>query len=279
MYVLTVDYRQPQASEMFTRSLIDTGFAVLTNHPIDFELVSTVYREWETFFASADKYNYLFNKDTQDGYFPFEVSEKAKGHEIKDLKEFFHFYAWGRYPATLSERTRELYQQMSDLAAILLQWVESYTPEKIRAQLSMPLSAMIKNSPQTTLRILHYPPLRGDEQAGAVRAAAHEDINLLTLLPAATTSGLQVQDLQGNWHDVACNPDTIIVNAGDMLQMCTQGYYRSTTHRVINPVGEAAKQSRLSMPLFLHPHPQVRLSATHTQKSYLQERLRELGLV
>ncbi len=279
MQVLTADYRDPNASEIFTQSLIDTGFAVLSNHPIHFANVHHAYQKWADFFASDEKQDYLFDLKKQDGFFPTTISETAKGNDIKDLKEYYHFYPWGRCPTHISALTQQLYSDLSTLAETLLSWVEKHTPEGIRAQFSMPLSSMVQNSQQTLLRILHYPPLTGNEQPQAIRAAAHEDINLITLLPAASTPGLQVKDTHGNWHEVSCDPATIVINAGDMLQECSQGYYRSTTHRVINPEGEAAKQGRLSMPLFLHPRPEVRLSEKHTQHSYLQERLRELGVI
>jgi isopenicillin N synthase-like dioxygenase len=278
MYVLTADFEKPDAAEIFTRSLTDTGFAVVKNHPIDFGLVSAVYKDWQEFFASDNKRDYLYDIEKQDGFFPSDIAEKAKGYDVKDIKEFFSYYPWGKYPEGLSDRTRDLYNQMSTLAATLLQWIEEHTPEKVRKQLSMPLSGMIKDSPKTMLRILHYPPLSGKEEEGAVRAAAHEDICLITLLVASTAPGLQVKDLKGNWHEVECDPGTIVVNAGDMLQMCTQGHYPSTSHRVVNPMGELAKQSRLSMPLFLHPLSDVRLSENYTADEYLQERLRELGV-
>jgi isopenicillin N synthase-like dioxygenase len=137
---------------------------------------------------------------------------------------------------------------------------------------------MVDGSAQTLLRVLHYPPLGGDEEEGAVRAAAHEDINLITLLVAATAPGLQLRDARGDWHDVPADPGTIVVNAGDMLQMATDGHYRSTSHRVVNPPAREASRSRLSMPLFLHPRKEVRLSDRHTAGSYLEERLREIGL-
>ena len=105
-----------------------------------------------------------------------------------------------------------------------------------------------------------------------------QDINLLTLLPAATASGLQVKHSSGDWWDVPINPSWIIVNAGDMLQECTDYYYPSTTHRVLNPTGDEAKKSRLAMPLFLHPCGEVVLSKRHTAQSYRAERFAELGL-
>lgn len=279
MNVLKVDFQAANASELFARSLHETGFAVLTNHPIAIDKINRVYQEWKKFFASAEKFNYLFDSVLQDGYVPSALSETAKGNHLKDLKEFYHIYPNGRYPAMLSPLSRDLYKEMVALATILLTWIDKETPPAIKQKFSMPLPEMIRNSQRSLFRILHYPPLSGDEPVGAVRAAAHEDINLITLLPAATASGLQVQDNAGNWQDVDCDLGTIVINSGDMLQMCSEHYYPSTTHRVMNPTGELAKQSRLSMPLFLHPLAHVRLSATHTADEYLKERLRELGLL
>ena len=278
MYVLTANYKKSDASQIFVESLKKTGFAVVKNHPIDINLVKTVYKEWEDFFNSADKHAFNYNVETQDGFFPGTVSEVAKNHTIKDLKEFYHFFPWGKCPEKLKKNTQALYTHMSDLAGILLSWIENHTPDDIKINFSKKLSDMIKNSPRTLLRILYYPALTGDEEPDAVRAAAHEDIDLLTLLPAATTTGLQVKDKQGNWHEVESDPGTIVVNVGDMLQECSGHYYQSTTHRVINPIGEDAKKPRLSMPLFLHPTDDVKLSDKYTAHSYLIERLKELGI-
>ncbi len=278
MAVLKVDFTAENAPELFTRSLKDTGFGVLHHHPVDQQLIDEVYKEWAEFFASDYKNNYLFSRETQDGFFPMSVSETAKGYSTKDIKEYFHYYPWGQYPKELSGKTKLLREQLSSLAATLLQWVQDYSPQHIIDKLSMPLSKMITESPGTLLRILHYPPLKGDEPEGAVRAAAHGDINLLTVLVGATTSGLQVLDANNQWHDVPCDKNSIAVNIGDMLEMCTEGAYRSTLHRVINPIG-GENVSRLSMPLFLHPRADVVLSEKHTQASFLKERLTELGVL
>jgi len=276
--VLKVDYSAKNAPELFTQSLKDTGFGVLYNHPVDQELIDDVYQEWEGFFASDYKKRYLFNRETQDGFFPIDVSEKAKGYSEKDLKEYFQIYPWGLYPAELSDKTKRLYQALNKVAVTLLKWVEAYSPEYVIKKLSMPLSQMIEDSESTMLRIIHYPPLTGGEPADAVRAAAHGDINLLTVLVGATASGLQVLDMNNQWYDVPCDRACLVVNIGDMLEMCTEGTYRSTLHRVINPA-DSENISRLSMPLFLHPHPEVVLSEKHTAGSFLKERLIELGVV
>lgn len=277
MHVLTADYRNKNAPEIFVESLHKTGFAVITHHPISAQLIDDVYQEWKEFFASEEKFKYLYDKETQEGYFPFR-SENAKYTANKDLKEFFMLYFWGRYPTILSNKTKILFKELNNLTANLLQWVEDLTPPHIKQYFSMTLPEMINNSPQTKLRIINYPPLDGNEPEDEVRSAEHEDIDLLTLLPAATSTGLQVKDKQNRWYDVSAEHGTIVVNAGDMLQMCSQHYYLSTTHRVVNPVGDAAKQQRLSMPFFVHPHDEVKLSETHTAKSYWLERMRENGL-
>ena len=160
----------------------------------------------------------------------------------------------------------------------MLDWIEQHSPTEVAQKYSEPLSSMIKNTPNTLLRVLHYPPLSGDEEPGAVRAAAHEDINLITILPAANEPGLQVQQKNGKWLDIPADFGQLIINIGDMLQEASGGYFPSTSHRVINPSGENAKKSRISLPLFLHPRDEVVLSERHTQLSYLQERLKELGV-
>lgn len=277
MQVLTVDYNGAKAPKLFCKSLRETGFAVLTYHPISTKLIEKSYNEWRDFFTSENKFDYLHKKPSQDGYFPFRT-ENAKDAKVSDLKEFYHFYPTGRKPPELVITAQPLYDALTDMAAILLQWIENDLPEDVSKHLSMPLRDMIKNSQNTLLRILHYPPLHGEIEEGAVRAAAHEDINLITLLPAATAPGLEVQDKDGNWYMVPCDPGNIVVNVGDMLQKCTQQYYKSTTHRVVNPDEQIANCSRYSMPLFLHPRPEVKLTADCTAVEYLHERLRQIGI-
>jgi len=277
MHIKSIDYKSPTASKEFKDSICTTGFAVVANHPIPHELIFKTFDEWKNFFASNEKLDYVFKPEEQAGYFPFR-SENAKDAVFKDLKEFYHYYPWWKNPASVTKYTAQLRQQLVNLAATLLDWIEKETPTEISKNFSIPLSKMIEDSPQTLLRTIHYPPLAGNEKEGEVRAGAHEDINLITLLPSATAPGLQVLDLQGNWHEVACDPGTIVVNSGDMLKEASGEYYPSTTHRVVNPKGSEAKTSRYSIPLFLHPRSEVRLSKRHTAESYLNERLRELGL-
>src|SRR3954447_12736054 len=276
MNVDVVDYAAPEAPEKFTRSLRETGFAVLVNHPLPQRLVQRIYDEWLEFFEGNDKFKYRFSDDNQDGYFGPDVSETAKGNTVRDLKEFFHVYPWGRYPTEVSDAALEYAAQAKVIANTLLGWVQANTPPEVAALFSRPLDQMMEGSTRTLLRVLRYPPLTGSEQPGAVRAASHEDINLLTVLPAANEPGLQVLDTAGNWHEVPCDFGSLVINCGDMLQLASGGYYPSTSHRVMNPTGDSAKRSRLSLPLFLHPADDVVLAEGRTAFSFLQERIAEL---
>ncbi|RDV24064.1 isopenicillin N synthase family oxygenase [Alteromonas aestuariivivens] len=279
MQLVAVDYQADNAEQAFVESLRQTGFGVLKNHPIQQSMVNDIYEAWQAFFDSEEKHQYEYNKGTQDGFFPQSVSEVAKGYTQKDIKEYFHFYPWGQCPDALRPQLMAYYQAANSLAEQLLGWVEKHSPKEVSAHYSQPLSNMIQDSEQTLLRVLHYPPLSGEEEPNAIRAAAHEDINLLTILPAANEPGLQVKARDGSWLDVPCDFGNLIVNIGDMLQEASGHYFPSTTHRVINPEGADMTKSRISLPLFLHPRPDVVLSERHTAESYLQERLRELGVI
>lgn len=281
MKLVAVDYQAQGAEKAFVESLYHTGFGVLKNHPIQQSQVLSIYQNWQDFFNSEDKHNFLYNKGKQDGFFPQSVSETAKGFKKKDIKEYYHYYPWGQCPSALKVEIAAYYQAANNLAAELLGWIEQYSPAEVAQKYSQPLSSMIADSDQTLLRILHYPPLNGGEEPEAVRAAAHEDINLITILPAANEPGLQVKasGTDDIWTDVPCDFGNLIVNIGDMLEEASNGYFPSTSHRVINPQGSDQSKSRISLPLFLHPRPDVVLSERHTAHSYLNERLRELGVV
>ncbi len=277
MNVAVVDYRASDAPARFTESLRSTGFAVIVNHPINYELVQRLHNEWLAFFKSERKWEFLPGEHDQDGYRPLEESETALGAQFRDIKEYFHWYPWGRQPLDVSASAAAVYQAGMSLGVELLGWVEANTPREITKTFSIPLSQMITGTRRTLLRILHYPPLRGNEPVGSVRAAAHEDINMLTVLPAANEPGLQVRDLEGKWYDVPCDPGSVAINAGDMLKFVSAGYYPSTTHQVTNPVGESAQRSRLSTPLFLHPADDVVIAENKTAFDFLRERIKTIA--
>lgn len=272
-----VDFTAPDAPARFTESLRTTGFAVVTNHPLSWELVQSLYAEWEEFFVSGSADAYTVGPDNQEGYFPPKIAETAKGQTVRDLKEFFHVYPWSdKYPTEVSEDAMKYRDIATGVASTLLQWVDANIPEEVSQNLSRPVAEMLTGNSRTLLRILRYPPLEGDAPEGAVRAAAHEDINLLTVLPASNETGLELLGADGEWYAVPCDPGSIAVNCGEMLDLATNGYLPATTHRVVNPVGEAAQRARMSMPLFLAAADDVVIANGRTASELLAERIAEL---
>ena len=276
MHVAVVDYQSPHAPAAFTQSLRETGFAVLTNHPLSWDLVQTIYREWAALFDSPAVDAYGPDPTGQTGWFPTTISESAKGRDIKDLKEFFHVYDWSVYPDEVSDAALRYRSQAQQLANTLLEWVQAHTPDEVSRRLSRPLAKMMDGSTRTLLRVLRYPPLPAHIPDGAVRAAAHEDINLLTVLPASDQPGLELLGADGRWFGVPCDPGSLAVNAGEMLDLATDGYFPATTHRVVNPTGDAARTPRMALPLFLHPADDVELAHGRTAREFLKQRIAEL---
>ena len=150
MQIQTVDYRSENAPRSLAQSLRETGFAVLTNHPITAARIEAIYASWGAFFASEEKHNYLRDPVRQDGFFPFK-SEHAKDAKEKDLKEFFHVYPWGQLPDELAQETRQFYGDLVGLGIELLGWLDSQLPEDIAQKLSQPLQDMMAQSAQSLL--------------------------------------------------------------------------------------------------------------------------------
>ncbi|MEL7296063.1 MAG: 2OG-Fe(II) oxygenase family protein [Pseudomonadota bacterium] len=273
--VKSVDMGASNAAEAFAQSIHETGFAVLREHPIERDLLARINDEWRAFFKTDEKYDYQFPRrpdGDQHGYFSLAVSERAVGHDVKDIKEFFHASPQSPMPAHLTDDIVRYRKQAIELGATLLGWLQDALPADCLFDPSVNLAEVLRDEP-SVLRLLHYPPLAGDEPAGSVRAAAHEDINFITLLPVALEPGLQVLTKDGRWLDLHGESGEIIVNTGDMLQEMTGGYLPSTTHRVVNPGQSDDNISRISMPFFLAPELSLRLSPRYTAGEYLMERL------
>lgn len=272
--VLAVSPKDEDAPERFAKSLRETGFAVIRDHDIDMSQIEAMYHVWSDYFAGTEKEGDVTAPENPAGYFGYK-SENAKGRSQKDLKEFFHVYQSQGVPPACEAITRAFHDSLISLGVTLLGWLDQVTPPDVAGKLSMPFTKMVENSEDHLLRVLHYPPLPEDIEPGEVRAAAHGDINLITLLVTGSEPGLQAQDVNGDWHDVPCGTGYINVNAGDMLEQASHNYYPSTVHRVINPAKQE-NRSRYSLPLFMHPRPEVQL-ATQTAGEFLQERLKEIG--
>jgi isopenicillin N synthase-like dioxygenase len=230
------------------------------------------------------------------GYTPFGI-EVAKGASAHDLKEFWHVgreppepgmlpNVWPDRPAGFREAFTALFGEFDRVGAVLL--------DRIAHDLGLAEDWFrpVVAGNNSVLRLLHYPPV-GAAKGGAIRAGAHEDINLITLLLGAEESGLELLTRDGRWLPVAPPEGALVVNIGDMLQRLTNHALPSTTHRVRNPAGERARFSRYSMPFFLHPRSDFRIETLAgcvtaenpdrypegiTADDYLQRRLREIGL-
>ena len=177
-------------------------------------------------------------------------------------------------PARLEAVTRTYFDTVFALGKTLHGWIEQHTDPSLWHCLDSPLPECLSQQ-HSLCRILNYPALTGNEQAGAIRAAEHEDINFLTLLPAATTRGLEIKLDGFGWVPVEAEPGDFIVNVGDMLQELTDGTLPSTTHRVVNPEG-SDNSRRMTAPVFIHPQRSLQLSSRYTAASYLAERLDEI---
>src|SRR3989442_337516 len=269
MDVRSVDYTARNAPAEFTRSIRETGFGILRTHPIPTDLFGVIRREWLAFFSTGAKHAYRRADGGQDGYFP-PPDPRETG---LDRKEFFHVGRWGRYPSEVSDAALRYFDEGRALGATLLTWIEAHTPAAVTRRFSMPLSKMLEGSTGSLLRIQHYLPLRADDSPGAVRALAHEDINLMTLLPAPNEPGLQLLDRDGIWHDIPCDPGSLIVNTGEMLHLASGGHYPATCHRVVNCGHEYHRGSRISLPLFLHAADDVVLDPGRTAAAFLLERV------
>ena len=272
-----LSYVAPNFADNFVDSLRQYGFAAVVDHPLDNHRIERIYQDWLAFFASEEVSAFTMNPQSQDGYFSLQSAEHAKGFRDRDFKEYFQFYSWGRCPETLRTDLDAHFSAAVVLGATLLGYIAHSLPASISAQLSEPLRDMIVDSEQTMLRVLHYPPIPDGQPV--LRAAPHEDINLLTLLPAADGPGLELQLPEGEWISVSQQPGQLIVNIGDMLQEATGGFLPSTTHRVATPDVSHQSASRMSLPLFLHPRPDVVLSERYSAQQYLRQRLNELGVV
>lgn len=276
MRVGIVDFESATAGAQLVQSLHQTGFAVIVNHPISWQLVEGVYQEWDAFFNSEQKFNYTYSRERQDGYFPRPSDATAGSPYVnaRDDKEFYHLFSWGRFPSEVSEMAVAYKEAATDFAAQLLRLIGVHSPEHVAAGFPHPLQDLLIGSEKNTLlRILRYPPLPRGNIGEPMRAGAHKDANLLTLLPCGSEPGLQVL-ARGVWEDLPWDPESMVVNGGVMLDLLSRSYYPAGEHRVAPPHGEAKHRSRLAMPLFLHPADDVLLDGKQTASEFLSARLK-----
>lgn len=285
-------------------SLADIGFFAVKNHGVPDELTQQAYAVARAFFHLPPDVKARYHapdKKGQRGYTGFGT-EHAKDSAAPDLKEFWQVGRpdvpddhpvhalfgpnfWPTEVPAFGATLVELYRRLDRLGGILLEAAAAHIDEPAHRFREMATES------DTIVRVLYYPPVAPDVPPGAIRSAAHEDINLITLLSGATSEGLELLRRDGSWMPVHTGFDTIVVDAGDMLQNVTNGLYKSTTHRVVNPAD--ASSERFSMPCFVHARAECDLAPLPscvartggtakypkiTAGEYLIQRLREIGL-
>ena len=279
------------------------GFVALKGHFLDDQLIEDLYTEIKNFFdlpnATKEKYE-IPGIGGQRGYVSFG-KESAKGKKEGDLKEFWHFgqyvdadsvYA-KEYPNNVTVEELKKFNEVGKQTYKMLEKTAKYVLRSLALHLHLEetyFDHFIING-NSILRPIHYPPIQ-TEPKGAERAAAHGDINLITLLMGAQGKGLQVQNHKGDWIDAVAAPDELMINVGDMLSRHSNNKLKSTIHRVTNPPKELWGTSRYSIPFFLHPISEMKLDVLEncidennpkqfediTAGEFLEQRLKELGL-
>jgi isopenicillin N synthase-like dioxygenase len=285
------------------------GFVAIKNHGLSDELTARLYENVIAFFKLPDEVKSRYEiagLAGQRGY-TGKNKEHAKGRNVGDLKEFYHVgqeisnippsdpvrqeYPENIFPQEVPDFknvTLEAFRILENTGKLMLQAIalylgldEHYFDDKVAYGNSI-------------LRALHYFPIEDPDSLppDAVRAAAHGDINLITLLMGASAEGLEVLRRDGKWIPITALPDQIVVNVGDMLDRLTNNKLKSTIHRVVNPPREKMNTSRYSIPFFMHPRSEMdltclpscvdedhpKLYSDMTAGEFLNERLIELGL-
>lgn len=284
-------------------SLENTGFVKVDGHKVTAARVAAAYADVKAFFAlpEAQKLKYCVEGCGGARGFTSFGQEHAKDNPVGDLKEFWHIgqnnppggrfegdfmpNLWPAEIPTFQASLLGLYEDLEACAETLLEAIALYLKLPQRHLADMILGG------NSVFRLIHYPAMKDRYIEGGVRSSAHEDINLITLLPAATESGLQLLDRDGKWHAVDGLAGEIVADAGDMLSRHVNLKIPSTTHRVVNPSSPEAV--RYSMPFFCHPRPEVLLDCPPellgpgeskrfepiTAHDFLMQRLREIGLI
>lgn len=282
----------------------EIGFVALKGHFLDDQLVEELYTEVRNFFnlpvETKEKYE-IPGIGGQRGYVSFG-KEHAKGRSAGDLKEFWHFGQYvsegskwaNEYPENVTVEELPRFNVIGEKAYNMLEKTGVYVLRALALYVGLEefyFDQYIKDG-NSILRPIHYPPIT-EEPKDAVRAAAHGDINLITLLMGAQGKGLQVQNHNGDWIDAIAEADELMINVGDMLSRHTNNKLKSTIHQVVNPPRELWGTSRYSIPFFMHPVSDMKLDClpscideNHpklyediTAGEFLNERLVELGLI
>tara|TARA_Y100001970_G_scaffold262575_1_gene346979 strand:+ start:22405 stop:23280 length:876 start_codon:yes stop_codon:yes gene_type:complete len=290
--MLDIQERDAETISQLKLALTTHGFFTITDHGISDEVLKSSYKLSKDFFSLHEdiKNSYAHpEKAGARGFTPYG-KETAVGETTPDLKEFWHHGPMidDSYDSRISENilVSEI-PGFNDQFDILFNQLNLLGIKVLSA-----IAVILGKEPNffdawalkgnSILRLIHYPPVK--DSSNILRARAHEDINLITLLVGAEESGLEVQNPEGDWIPIAAKSKSIVCNIGDMMQLVTRSQLKSTSHRVVdNNVSSSA--SRYSMPFFLHPSPEVELCSivddsieSISAHDFLEERLRAIKL-
>ncbi len=300
--------RDPGKKEKFVDEIgsafENIGFVALSGHFLSEDLIEDLYSEIKKFFNLPQEIKKQYEIEGiggQRGYTSFG-KEHAKGRKVGDLKEFWHFGQYVEddpalkvsYPANIEVKELPNFNKVGKETYKMLEKTAKFVLRALATHLNLQetyFDAYIKNG-NSILRPIHYPPIT-EEPKNAIRAAAHGDINLITLLMGAHGRGLQVMNHRGDWVDAIARPDQLMINVGDMLSRLSNNKLKSTIHQVVNPPKEMWGSSRYSIPFFMHPISEMPLNCLEncidqehpklfsdiTAGEFLNERLIELGLI
>lgn len=279
-------------------SFNQTGFAIIKNHGLTQEITTNLYSKVQSFFELDDekKIKYYFPELYGQRGYVVKGQEHAKGSSKGDLKEFFHI---GNpeisNPKNIWPIEIDYFEEVGTNAFLTLENIGLTLLKAIAIYLNIEedyFTNKVKGG-ESIMRSIHYYPLKEEDvEDGSVRAAAHGDINLITLLMGASADGLEILTKEEKWIPIISEPDQLVINVGDMLERLTNKKLMSTVHRVVNPSKEKLNTSRYSIPFFMHPKPEMDLTCLSncidesnpksyddmTAGQFLEERLREIGL-
>ena len=302
---VSIDQPLENIADALGASFAEYGFAVIRDHGIPQDLIDRAEQASKAFFALPEAVKLAYKIEGSGGargYTSFGT-EKAKDADVHDLKEFWHVgrelpaghplseymapNVWPAEIAAFEETFSALYAAFDKAGLKVLEAIA------LHLGLDQHFFASTVEDGNSVMRLLHYPPLGEDAPDGAIRAAAHGDINTITLLLGAEEAGLELLKADGEWLPIGAEEGALVVNIGDMLDRLTNGRLKSTTHRVVNPAGDAARRSRYSMPFFLHFRPDYVIETLESciehggeseapqpisSHDFLLQRLREINL-
>ena len=266
--------------EFLTTSLENNGFFVINQHPVDLDLIKSVFKLAEEMFDlpyETKKKYHVPGSNGARGYTPYGI-ETALNEKVADQKEFWHQGSTTNNSLIPNIYIDEianfddldvLYKEFENMGIEILKAFKNF-----KLDYNADISDAAKNG-NSILRLIHYPPTDGSNEH---RARAHNDVNLITLLIGGNEAGLEAQDKKGNWVECNCDENEIICNIGDMLEIISNDKLNSTPHRVVSKGNE--EKSRYSIPFFLHPRPEIMLNSekTLTADQFLTKRLQDIKL-